>query len=71
MKSAPWRNLAAITALNLVAAAGLVLPSCEGATVGGTPVPDDLHCEEDEVIGFHGVPDDLACLHYGTLEVAE
>lgn len=42
-----------------------------GPTVGGTPVPQHLNCEEDEVIGFHGVPDDLACLHRDNLEVAE
>lgn len=34
-----------------------------GATIGGTIVPPGLHCQEDEVIAFHGVPDDLACVH--------
>lgn len=52
-------------------ASTLGLQSCDNATIGGTPVPKDLHCEEDEVIGFHGVPDDLACLHIDTLEVAD
>jgi hypothetical protein len=55
----------------LAIASTLGVQSCDGATVGGTPVPADLHCNEDEVIGFHGVPDDLACLHADTLEVAE
>ncbi len=32
------------------------------ATVGGTVVPP-LECEEDEVIGFFGVPNTLACIH--------
>lgn len=62
--------------MRLLAAAGIVASSVLGAqgcgaTIGGTSVPDDLHCEEDEVIGFHGVPDHLACLHADTLEVAE
>ncbi len=30
-------------------------------TVGGTPVPWDMHCQEDEGIMFVGVPDTLVC----------
>ena len=39
------------------------------ATVGGTKVPE-LECEEDEVIGFFGVPDTLACIHIDSFRVA-
>lgn len=37
------------------------------STIGGTPVPYGLACQEDEVIAFHGVPDDLACVHIDDL----
>lgn len=47
-----------------VSAASLLgMQSCDVATIGGTPVPSDLHCEEDEVIGFVGLPDTLVCVH--------
>ncbi len=39
------------------------------ATVGGTTVPE-LECEEDEVIGFFGVPNTLACIHIDSFRVA-
>jgi hypothetical protein len=32
------------------------------STIGGTPVPDGLDCEEDEVIFFTGV-DTIGCVH--------
>lgn len=35
----------------------------ERPSVGGTPIPAWLHCQEDEVIGFDGVPDTLECIH--------
>jgi hypothetical protein len=38
--------------------------SC-GSTIGATPVPNNLHCEEDELIGHN--PDtpsnELECVH--------
>lgn len=37
------------------------------ASIGGTPVPGHLQCQEDEVIGFDGVPDTLVCLHIDDL----
>ena len=47
----------------LVSAASVVgLQSCDGATIGGTPVPSDLHCQEDEAIQFIGI-DTLGCVH--------
>ena len=43
-----------------------VLTICQGATpvatIGGQPVPP-MACEEDEVIGYIGIPDLLACIH--------
>jgi hypothetical protein len=48
----------------LLAACALALGAC--STIGGTPVPHDLHCEEDEVIAFvqEGEPPyDLGCVH--------
>lgn len=33
------------------------------ATIGGQQVPA-IECEEDEVIGFIGIPDTLVCIHY-------
>lgn len=43
----------------------VILITVEGdrANVGGTDVPNGLQCEEDEVIGFIGIPDTLVCLH--------
>lgn len=38
-------------------------PTLRVSTVGGTNVPDDLHCQEDEGIAFDGVPDTLYCVH--------
>jgi len=32
------------------------------ASIGGTNVPRDLHCQEDEVISFVGI-DKLGCIH--------
>lgn len=40
------------------------------ATIGGNAVPDTLHCEEDEVIGFvqSGTPPyALGCIHIDIL----
>lgn len=40
------------------------------ATIGGTEVPDNLHCEEDEVIAFDSTqeaPYPLACIHIDTI----
>lgn len=38
------------------------------ATIGGTPVPEGLSCEEDEVIAFDATageaPYPLACVYY-------
>ena len=51
-------HLALSVALSLSAAGMSALQSCEAqpseaqSTIGGTPVPDNLHCEEDEVIHF-------------------
>lgn len=45
----------------------LLLAGCGAATIGGTEVPADLHCEEDEVIGFLPIgeaPYDLVCYHW-------
>lgn len=54
-----YAGIAAVT-LSLTSIAG-----CGAATIGGEPVPDDLHCEEDEVIGYN--PDTpyngLECFH--------
>lgn len=36
------------------------------STIGGTPVPYGLDCEEDEVIYFTG-PDTLDCVHADSL----
>lgn len=33
------------------------------AEIAGTQVPVNLSCEEDEVIGFFGIPDTLDCVH--------
>ncbi len=67
----PWRMLPMPVALALVALVGLamVLDTGEeiGATVGGTLVPAALDCEEDEVIGFVGIPDLLVCVHVDSL----
>ena len=41
-------------------------PARGSATVGGTNVPP-LRCEEDEVIGFLGVPDTLECIQIDAL----
>lgn len=43
----------------------VILITGEGnrASVGGTDVPNGLTCEEDEVIGFVGMPDVLVCVH--------
>lgn len=38
------------------------------ATVGGTFVPADLACEEDQVIGFVGIPDTLVCIQFDETE---
>ncbi len=63
----PWRMLPMPLALALVALIGLAMVLDEGdttgATVGGTLVPVALDCEEDEVIGFNGIPDTLVCVH--------
>ncbi len=32
------------------------------ATIAGQRVPE-LHCQEDELIGFHGIPDEISCVH--------
>ncbi len=67
----PWRMLPMPVALALVALVGLamVLDTGDdiGATVGGTLVPAALDCEEDEVIGFVGIPDLLVCVHVDSL----
>jgi hypothetical protein len=46
---------------------GAALFGCqEPSTIGGTPVPAGLHCEEDEVIAFvqEGTPPySLGCVH--------
>ena len=63
----PWRMLPLPLALALVALIALAMVLDEGdatsATVGGTLVPATLDCEEDEVIGFVGIPDTLVCVH--------
>ena len=41
-------------------------PTRGSATVGGTNVPP-LQCEEDELIGFVGVPDTLECIQIDAL----
>lgn len=38
-----------------------------GSTIGGTAVPNNLECQEDEVIGFVGV-DTLGCVHIDTFK---
>lgn len=45
----------------------IVVPANGGPAIGSTTVPDDLDCQEDEVIGFAGVPDTLVCVHVDTL----
>ncbi len=51
----------------LVALAMILYPpvdeTAEPATIGGQDVPSSLHCQEDESIGFVGVPDTLVCVH--------
>lgn len=53
----------------LISLAALLPFSCSNdtSTIGGTPVPNDLHCAEDEVIGFDGIPDTLICIHIDDL----
>lgn len=46
----------------------VIVGSDDGAMIGGTTVPDDLNCFEDEVIGFVGIPDTLVCVHIDTLQ---
>lgn len=52
----------------LISLAALLPFSCSSgqATIGGTKVPE-LHCQEDEVIGFNGIPDTLVCIHIDDL----
>ncbi len=41
----------------------IVINGTDRSTVGGTDVPDGLHCAEDEAIAFDGIPDTLFCVH--------
>lgn len=41
-------------------------PTIKASTIGGTTVPDDLDCAEDEGIALAGVPDTLFCVHIET-----
>ncbi len=49
------------TVADTVCISGTLLDGSD-ATIGGTVVPK-LDCQEDEVIGFIGVPDTLVCIH--------
>lgn len=67
----PWRLLPqpiALALIGLVALAMVLNPpeadSFDVATIGGTAVPSTLACEEDEVIGFVGIPDTLVCIQF-------
>lgn len=56
----------ALALIALVALAMILYPPVDDvpvATIGGQDVPP-LACEEDETIGFVGVPDTLVCVHY-------
>ncbi len=57
----------ALALIALVALAMILYPPVDEAgtaTIGGQDVPSALHCEEDETIGFVGIPDTLLCVHY-------
>lgn len=41
----------------------IIVESGDRSTIGGQPIPDGLHCQEDEAIGFDSVPDTLFCIH--------
>lgn len=71
----PWRLLpqpVALALIGLVALAMVCAPPTDAgrdaSTIGGTLVPDGLHCAEDEVIGFVGIPDTLVCVHTDKLQ---
>lgn len=58
--------------MKILLALPVLLAGCGSATIGGTEVPDDLHCEEDEVIAFvwEGQPPyDLGCVHPSDLYI--
>jgi hypothetical protein len=49
--------------IRLIVVPPTATPTSRASTIGGTTVPDDLDCEEDEGIAFRGVPDTLFCVH--------
>lgn len=58
--------LSLVSSLFSVAHTDPPAPAPVVSTIGGTPVPFGLDCEEDEVIYFTG-PDTLACVHVDSL----
>ena len=65
----PWQWIPSPVMLAMIALVALAMvldtlaaPSTV-ATIGGQDVPP-LACEEDETIGFVGIPDTLVCVHY-------
>lgn len=50
-------------AIIIMFATTLAITNNDTAEIGGTSVPANIRCTEDEVIGFVGV-DELSCIHY-------
>lgn len=68
----PIRLIPSPVALALIALFALAMylnPSAEVASIGGQDVPP-LACEEDELIGFVGIPDLLVCIHHENVSAA-
>jgi hypothetical protein len=76
----PIRLVSQPVALALIALVALVLvldalgalddDTLTPATIGGQDVPA-LACEEDETIGFVGIPDTLVCVHFENYAVQD
>ena len=63
MRSSDGTFVTVILAIVLGFSIGALALMSDPATVGGTAVPGDLACEEDEVITFTAA-DELGCVHY-------
>ncbi len=58
--------LAGLLALVIVGSGALAIrwsTMPDVATIGGQPVPGNLHCQEDEVIAYYGIVDTMTCRH--------
>lgn len=52
-----------LIAVGIMAVLGVLAAACELSTIGGTDVPLDLECEQNEVLGFGPEPDaEIVCL---------